>query len=226
MIRQFKLILSGCAMALVVALTATPAAAQLDDLAKAQKNRTPTPKASTTLAPPPALPGATSHQDQAIPSNRQPSEMSPNEALFDAINRGDIVDARDAIKRGADLGARNILGLTPIDLSVDLGHNDITFLMLSLRGASTPVRSGPGGRGPDGRAVDSGAKTAATAAGTGAHPVKPQPAPAGHHPPAPTLVAARSSAADRPQKHQPLSSDPGTPAPQSGFLGFGRAPQQ
>ena len=47
--------------------------------------------------------------------------MEPNDALFDAINRGDIAAARDAISRGADLGARNILGMTPMELSVDLG---------------------------------------------------------------------------------------------------------
>ena len=62
--------------------------------------------------------------------------MSPNDMLFDAINRGDAGDAREALARGADLGAHNVLGMTPVDLSVDLSRNDITFLLLSLRGAS------------------------------------------------------------------------------------------
>ena len=59
--------------------------------------------------------------------------MEPNEALFDAINRGDIGAARDAISRGADLQGHNILGMTPLELSVDLGRNDISFLLLSMR---------------------------------------------------------------------------------------------
>ena len=61
--------------------------------------------------------------------------MEPTDALFDAINRGDIGSARDAISRGADLHGQNILGMTPMELSVDLGRNDISFLLLSMRGA-------------------------------------------------------------------------------------------
>ena len=59
--------------------------------------------------------------------------MSPNDALFDAINRGDIAAARDALSRGAELDAHNLLGMTPMELSVDLGRNDISFLLLSYR---------------------------------------------------------------------------------------------
>ena len=68
--------------------------------------------------------------------------MPPTEALFDAINRGDILTARDAISRGADLDGTNLLGVTPLELSVDLGRNDISFLLLSLRGAGGGQRSG------------------------------------------------------------------------------------
>ena len=60
--------------------------------------------------------------------------MEPTEALFDAINRGDIGTARDAISRGADLHGHNVLGMTPLELSVDLGRNDISFMLLSMRG--------------------------------------------------------------------------------------------
>ena len=80
--------------------------------------------------------------------------MAPTAALFDAINRGDIIAARDALNRGADLNAQNVLGMTPIDLSVDLGRNDITFLLLSMRsgsdqaGAETGRRARPGARRP------------------------------------------------------------------------------
>jgi hypothetical protein len=133
--------------------------------------------------------------------------MSPNDALFDAIDRGDLADARDAMSRGADLSARNILGMTPIDLSVDLSRNDITFLLLSLRGTASS------GSGP---------KPAGAGAGA-AKPAKAPPATAARRP-ATTLVVAR--AADVPMKPQPLSNNPGTPAPQVGFLGFGGVPQQ
>lgn len=61
--------------------------------------------------------------------------MSPNDALFDAINRGDSAAARDAMNRGAQLDARNVLGQTPIDAAIEANRNDITFLLLSLRGA-------------------------------------------------------------------------------------------
>ena len=40
----------------------------------------------------------------------------------------------DAISRGADLRGHNLLGMTPIELSIDLGRNDISFMLLSMRG--------------------------------------------------------------------------------------------
>ena len=66
--------------------------------------------------------------------------MSPNDALFDAINRGDLAAAKDAVNRGAQLDAHNVLGQTPTDAAIDLSRNDITFLLLSLRGAVSSSR--------------------------------------------------------------------------------------
>ena len=95
----------------------------------------PGPKAAAPReAPPPAVPGAASNSANVAPATITPAEMEPNDELFDAINRGDIAAARDAISRGADLGGRNVLGMTPMELSVDLGRNDISFLLLSMRG--------------------------------------------------------------------------------------------
>src|ERR1700757_1385559 len=95
--------------------------------------------------------------------SRPPSDMEPTDALFDAINRGDIGAARDAISRGADLRGHNVLGMTPMELSVDLGRNDISFLLLSMRGED----SGRGARavGRDTAAADlaPSGKTAARA---------------------------------------------------------------
>ncbi len=88
------------------------------------------------VAPPPAIPGAQPDSDAAvIPADKVAAEMSPNEALFDAINRGDLAAAKDAVNRGAQLDAHNVLGQTPTDAAIDLSRNDITFLLLSLRGS-------------------------------------------------------------------------------------------
>jgi len=156
-------------------------------------------------APPPALPGATSNGE---PAEKTTLDLAPNEALFDAINRGDLASARDALSRGADLNARNILGMTPIDLSVDLSRNDITFLLLSLRATATP--GGP-------------PATAAAAPLPAGKPGKTRPAAAAHFA---VRAAAPPPVALPPAPRQYAGpSDPGTPNPQVGFLGFGRSVQ-
>ncbi|HEX4260009.1 MAG TPA: ankyrin repeat domain-containing protein [Acetobacteraceae bacterium] len=166
-------------------------------------------------APPPAIPGAQSNPALVAPPNQPPSDLSPNAALFDAINRGDSVAARDALNRGADLNARNVLGMTPIDLSIDLGRNDITFLLLSMRGGSE----------------DAGPAFAAT---------RPAPAAAAHAPPAQRRsISASARFAARaptvrpapprtpPQTAPLFAGNGGAPVPQAGFLGFdpGSAPR-
>ena len=93
-------------------------------------------KDKDTKSPPPTLPGSHAQSTPVAPADKTVADLNPNSALFDAINRGDTVAARDALSRGADPEAHNVLGLTPIELSVDLGRNDISFLLLSLRGSS------------------------------------------------------------------------------------------
>lgn len=83
--------------------------------------------------PPPAVPGSRVGKEVVAPPDRAAGDLQPNDALFDAINRGDLAATRDAINRGADLNAHNLLGMTPLDLSIDLGRNNISFLLLSLR---------------------------------------------------------------------------------------------
>jgi hypothetical protein len=151
------------------------------------------------VAPPPALPGAASNQGQAAPPTRLPSDMEPTEALFDAINRGDIAAAREAINRGADLSGRNVLGMSPMELSVDLGRKDIMFLLLSMRAGDTPrgrvATAQPAKQ--SGQPVRQAARQPGKA--TASAPVA-QPIP----PPSPRLFA----------------NDGGTPIPNAGFLGF------
>jgi hypothetical protein len=91
--------------------------------------------------PPAAIPGAVPDPDAAvIPADKVAAEMSPNDALFDAITRGDLAAAKDAVNRGAQLEAKNVLGQTPTDAAIDLSRNDITFLLLSLRGSVSSTR--------------------------------------------------------------------------------------
>ncbi|WP_428375020.1 ankyrin repeat domain-containing protein [Lichenicoccus sp.] len=104
--------------------------------------------AAAAAAPPPALPGAVP-SDEAAPRGHVPLDVNPNAALFDAINRGDLTAAKDALSRGADLQAVNILGQKPLDMAIDLNRNDITFVLLSMRtqGADggTQIASAQGG---------------------------------------------------------------------------------
>lgn len=159
----------------------------------------PTPAAKAPEAAPAVLPGAATRSDRVTPSR---GEMigDPTAALFDAINRGDIAAARTAIDHGANLDAPNQLGMTPLDESIDLNRNDITFLLLSLRG-SDAVLQGPL------------SKTAKAAPG---HP-------------AATKVAPKPRLAERTPPPRPAAPTPvseqfaggGTPDPSAGFLGFG-----
>ncbi len=92
--------------------------------------------AEAAPAPPSPIPGATANPDAVIPADKSQGELAPNEALFDAITRGDMGSARDALNRGAQLDAHNVLGQTPTEASIDMNRNDITFLLLSMRGST------------------------------------------------------------------------------------------
>ncbi len=152
-------------------------------------------RAAAAHAPPAAIPGAAANPDAVIPSDKAAADLPPNEALFDAIARGDVMAARDAMNRGALLDAHNVLGQTPLDASIDLNRNDITFMLLSLRGAvgvsARPMPASATVPGPAGKKPSKLAGGKRQKAGSSAQ-----------------AVAARSIA------------DPGTPKPESGFLGF------
>lgn len=206
-----------CTLALAAAITTGTARAQVSNPidnpgALLSQGASMAPNAGgQRAAPPPALPGARSRAGGPAPATQIPADMSPNAALFDAINRGDIAAARDALSRGAELGARNVLGMTPMELSVDLGRNDISFLLLSYRGSE-------GSSGPSPQAT---AKAAA--------PVAPHVAARAARPVAHPIRTASSAPARRPQADPPaapqapqlFANDGGTPVPSAGFLGFG-----
>jgi hypothetical protein len=165
------------------------------------------PKEPPKLAPPPALPGAKSDPNLVAPATKQATDMNPNEALFDAINRGDLAAARDAVNRGAQLDAHNVLGMTPTDLAIDLSRKDILFMLLSERGADT------GGRAPPQTAGDSKAAKALLAAAE-------KPARASR---AKVESSVKVAGPPQPRVAKLFSGDGGTPVPQSGFLGFDTA---
>jgi hypothetical protein len=164
------------------------------------------------LRPPEAIPGAVARAP-AAPATKGAADLQPNDALFDAINRGDIASARDALNRGADLNAVNILGMTPMELSVDLSRNDISFLLLSMRGEDSDRGSRAIGR-------DSTASGKASPAGKVVFSSKPA---AGGKAARDRTAAATNvpAAAVRPVTPKLFANDGGTPLPNAGFLGFG-----
>ena len=145
-------------------ILAAPAALLLAALpggpAEAQQMVRPPPQQQAPSAPAPALPGLAARRAPApIPADPSVS-LSPNAALFDAIARGDLGAAREAVARGANIDARNALGLTPLDAAVDQGRNEIAFYLLSARdvargpeepppsAAPPPLRTAPPRREP------------------------------------------------------------------------------
>lgn len=163
----------------------------------------PAPQPQQAKPAPAALPGAASREERVTPSHGGPIG-NPTDALFDAVNRGDIAAVRTAIDHGADLNARDLLGMTALDESIDLNRNDITFLLLSLRGSgSSPAPGAPH-------------KTAATTphvipASAKLPPNKPRIA---------ERVQPKLPPADPPPIPQQFAGG-GTPDPAVGFLGFG-----
>lgn len=167
------------------------------------------------VAPPPVLPGTKTAPEAAAPT-KSAADMSPTEALFDAINRGDLAGARDAVNRGADLHGLNVLGMTPLEVSVDLGRNDISFMLLSQREASTSVYgiAGTGGRpGGNDRSADAASFDRPTSRGRGRNATIAQ--------------SAFEPEQDVVESARPYQGNGGAAIPSAGFLGFqqGRAGQ-
>jgi hypothetical protein len=199
--------LAALAIGVTLTLFAAPAAWSQDMLgAGGRANRAATSQQAPVVRPADAIPGATARAP-AAPATKAAGDLQPNDALFDAINRGDIAAARDALNRGADLNAINVLGMTPMELSVDLSRNDITFLLLSMRGEDSDRGSRALGRDTrsSGNTVLSG---------------KPDTAHKGR-----TVTAKSAPPTARPAPTpRRFANDGGTPLPSAGFLGFGSAP--
>jgi hypothetical protein len=200
-------------LALLAPLLALPGLLRPGDAA-AQGMIRPPERPNVTPTPAPALPGLSARPSpQPIPPGENAAVLSPNAALFDAIVRGDLGAVRDAVSRGADLNARNAIGLTPIDAAVDQGRHEIAFYLLS---ASDMARGGP--PPPPGPG------------GLDAPPADPAPRAARRD--AALLQAARTPARNQaqpaatPRAARLWANDGGSPQPEIGFLGFdaGRPP--
>ena len=156
-------------------------------------------------AAPRAVPGARAEPTAVAPAGKNVGDLPPTEALFDAINRGDLPAAKDAVNRGADLNGSNVLGLTPLELAVDLGRNEISFLLLSLRGGSgyTTSRGPAAAPKPPTRAERMATDRAERLERTRVR-----------------AVTAAPAIATPPQTARLFSGNGGAPVPQAGFLGF------
>jgi len=185
----------------------------------------PRPQQEAARPPPPGLPGLQYRRGpEAIPADPN-ANLSPTEGLFDAINRGDLPAARDAVNRGADLDARNVLGLKPEEAAVDQNRNDILFYLLSVRGLYR--NSGP----PD-AAAQAAARTGRTPRNArearAAEPVEGEaPAPRGRRtrggeqaPAGPSLDRSISAGPAAPRNPRLWAGDGGAAQPDLGFLGF------
>ena len=210
-----RMTLAAAAVALGALALPSAARAQGANLSSGPGSVPSTPPKVASPDRPDALPGAKAAKDRVTPAERPTGDMEPTDELFDAINRGDISSARDAISRGADLQGHNLLGMSPLELSVDLGRNDITFLILSYRGVEGAMR----GHAP--------LQSASADAGKPGHPMtraeRRRAAQEAARARAATTTAAAAGTAGgnlRRARSTQYASDGGTPVPSAGFLGF------
>lgn len=187
----------GAALLGWAALPAPDAAAQMLRNSAPRGDQTP-----AARPPPAALPGLQGRRaPEPIPGDPTQS-LAPNAALFDSINRGDLPAAREAVARGADTDARNVLGLTPVDAAVDQGRTEIMFYLLSVRGGSRGAAPPPAEA--EQRPAASQRSRRAARRVEDAEPARPTPAQA----PMPVRSARL------------WAGDGGAPVPAVGFLGF------
>lgn len=184
----------ACTSILAFALPATSwaqSAREQEQQAEAQEaaEKAKEAKEAKRAAPPAAIPGASQEDEDGSHSN---SDMEPTAALFDAINHGSISAAKESINRGADLNTRNILGQTPLEMSIDMNRNPITFLLLSLRNTDYSPRG----------TVSTGTPTVKMENGSG------------------HLTIGGDSSASKAASRMRRTSNGGTPNPTIGFLGF------
>ncbi|MFH5925810.1 ankyrin repeat domain-containing protein [Roseomonas xinghualingensis] len=175
--------------------------------------------------PPPALPGLAGRRPvEPIPAETPASNLPPTAALFDAINRGDLGAVREAMGRGADLNARNQLGLMPLDAAVDQGRQEIVFYLLSARGSviseptQAPAVPAPAARG--GRSAPAASASLGSPPAGRLSPEEDRPSPPSGLLRDPPRGGMPAPAAAMPARARLFAGDGGAPRPEIGFLGF------
>ena len=159
------------------------------------------PRVHTPDLAPTGLPGVGDVAPLATgPKLQKAPTGDPTVELFDAINGNNYGAAQDAISRGANLQATDQFGETPLDLSIALNRNDITFLLLGTRNELEAQGSWGGKMG------------APLTLDQGDAPAKPDKA---------SRTAPLVSVQETPKAYISVGDDRGTPDPQAGFLGFG-----
>lgn len=157
------------------------------------------PKIQAPNIAPAGLPGVGAVAPLATgPKMQAPSSGDPTQELFQAISNNNYASAEDAVSRGADLRALDQFGETPLDLSIALNRNDITFMLLGTRNELVA-------QGEDSNSIMGKPWTLSHDAKQGRAGRK-----------AKSFVSVREA-----QKVEVPAGDTGTPAPQAGFLGFG-----
>jgi hypothetical protein len=178
-------------------------------------------------APQPSVAGLPGARKQAVINKGAVSAslLSPNDELFDAIDRGDIAAARDAVARGADLSATDAVGQTPIDESVALGRNDITFLLVTLLhagGSQITDAQGPMAMPPP-NTLGLSSKDQKAASTPVAFFGTPAPTTPRRH--KNRYETAQASSEPAPATTPSYSDNSGAPVPSAGFVGFGSSAQ-
>jgi ankyrin repeat protein len=176
-------------------LACLPSAVDAQGMVRPQQQQRP------QVGPAPALPGLAARRAPAPIEADPNANLPPTAALFDAINRGDLPAAREAVSRGASLDAQNQLGLTPLDAAVDQGRNEIAFYLLSARDLSRtpPLPPEPAGT-----------------AGLNQPPARP----ASRSPARREVAEPAALGAATPRGARLWAGDGGTARPEIGFLGF------
>ncbi len=189
---------------LLVCTASWPAAALAQTNIGSANGGLPTPPARARIPDlaPPAVPGAgnSSALSTSLPIPKTETG-DPTVELFTAVNSGDYNAAQDAVSRGADMNAQNAFGETPLDLSIALNRNPITFMLLSARnegGGGSPALAATAPTGPTATPVHHTRKLFRAIPARMATP--------------PHVVVAPSVP----------GNDPGTPDQSAGFLGFGQ----
>ena len=181
---------------------------------------------SGIAAPQPSAPGLPGAQQSGMVNKGIVNSdlLSPNDQLFDAIDRGDTSAARDAIARGAELTATNAVGQTPIDESVALGRNEITFLLVTLLhagGSNIVDAQGPMAMPPPNTLGLSSKDERAVSTPVSFFGAQHPGTPTRHKP----RYASEAAAPAAPVSAPSYADTTGAPVPAAGFVGFGSSGQ-